>query len=329
MKRKGYLMEQIADMENLRYAFWKAQRGKEACDDVISFRHALEKNLVSLQRELFNGNPTVGDYRFFKIHDPKERIICASSFRERVLHHAIMNICHDIFDSFQIFCSYASRRDKGVYAAIEQAKRNQHQYKWFLKMDVRKYFDSVNHNILKALLLRKFKDHKLISVFDNIIDSYESSPYHGLPIGNLTSQYFANHYLAIADHYIKEKMKVNNYVRYMDDMVAWSDDKRSLIATETQIRSFLKKNLDLTLKPSCINSSDKGLPFCGYCIFPNRMSLGKVSKKRFLSESRKYQAIYDKSIANESILRSHFVPMLSFVEHADSYRLRQKIFYGC
>ena len=191
MKRENNLIEKITEPDNLRLAFWKARKAKEGKMEVTEFRKELDKKLLTLQEELLSGNVQVGNYHYFTIFDPKERLICAASFKERVLHHAIMNICHVNFEKFQIFDSYASRLGKGTYAALERAKFFQVKYKWFLKLDVRKYFDTIDHCILKQLLAKRFKDLSLLNVFFNIIDSYETSTGKGLPIGNLTSHAFA------------------------------------------------------------------------------------------------------------------------------------------
>lgn len=132
---------------------------------------------------------SVGDYHYFKVFDPKERSICAAAFNERVLHHALMNVCHPIFERAQIFDSYASRIGKGTYAALDRASHFTKRYKWFLKLDFKKYFDSIQHGVVKSQLQRLFKDQELLNIFNSIIDTYEVAPSQGVPIGNLTSQY--------------------------------------------------------------------------------------------------------------------------------------------
>ncbi len=273
MKRENDLIEKIAEPDNLRLAFWKARKAKEGKIEVAQFRMHLDKNLLSIREELLSGKLKVGNYHYFTIFDPKERLICAASFKERVLHHAIMNICHANFEKYQISGSYASRPGKGTYAALERAAVFQKKYKWFLKLDVRKYFDTIDHRILKRMLAKRFKDIALLNVFSNIIDSYQTSNGKGLPIGNLTSQYFANHYLALADHYIKEKLQALAYVRYMDDMVMWSDDKNTLLKIGNDFQSFIQSELQLSLKPVCLNTTDKGLPFLDYLLYPDNILL--------------------------------------------------------
>lgn len=200
-------MAKIADGENLRLAFWKAAKGKRGKADCLAFREGLEENLTALGEELLAGDVSVGDYHYFKVHDPKERLICAAAFRERVLHHALMNVCEPVLERAAVFDSYACRKGKGRLRAVDRAQGYARGYRWFLKMDIRQYFASVHQATLRQLLGRKFKDPVLLGVFDRIIGSYRSAPGRGLPIGNLTSQHFANFYLAPLDRFLKETLQ--------------------------------------------------------------------------------------------------------------------------
>jgi len=212
-------MAKIADAENLRLAFWKAAKGKRGKADCVAFRERLDENLAALRAELLEGDVPVGNYHYFTVHDPKERLICAASFRERVLHHAVMNVCEPALERAAVFDSYACRKGKGRLLAVERAQGYARTHGWFLKMDIRKYFDSIDHETLRALLGRKFKDPELLRLVDRILASYQTAPGRGLPIGNLTSQHFANFYLAPLDRFLKEELRRGAYVRYMDDFV--------------------------------------------------------------------------------------------------------------
>jgi RNA-directed DNA polymerase len=324
-KRIGYLIQTIADPDNLRLAFWKARKGKDNKTEVIEFRKNLDTNLLSLRNELLNGTVALGNYHYFTIHDPKERLICAASFPERVLHHAIMNICHTYFEKFQVFDSYATRVDKGQYAALERAKYYSSNYRWYCKLDVRKYFDSIDHEVLYNKLTIKFKDPYLLNLFLKIIKSYQTAPNKGLPIGNLTSQYFANFYLGFADHFIKEKLQATAYVRYMDDMVFWSNDKVALLSLANQFTAFVNTNLKLTLKPYCINNMEKGLPFLGYVVFNNNVRLNKNSKKRFIQKMKLYHSNLENEKWTQAQYAKHVLPLIAFTQHANSINLRRKL----
>ena len=208
MKRKGFILEQIADPDNLRLAFLKAQIGKSTKKDVISFREHLDTNLLQIRNQLLDGSYRCGNYHYFTVFDPKERVICAAEFSERVVHHAIMNICAVDFENKQITYSYACRKGKGTFAAIKQAACYQKKYAWFLKLDVRKYFNSIDHAILFSQLQRMYKDEAFLNLlWQIIIDSYHATDEKGVPIGNLTSQYIANHYLSYADKYLTEQLR--------------------------------------------------------------------------------------------------------------------------
>lgn len=325
MKRQGSLIESIADIDNLRCAYFKARKSKEAGIEVKIFLEDFDANLLTLQSELLSGKVNIGNYHYFTIFDPKERTICAASFPERVLHHAIMNICHANFEQYQIYDSYASRKGKGTYKAVERAKTFQRKYRWFLKLDVRKYFYSINHDILKVLLNKRFKDTRLLEIMFKIIDSYHVNPNVGLPIGNLTSQYFANHYLAVADHYVKEELKIPAYVRYMDDMVLWCNNKEELLEIGAKFQYFLFAELGLEIKPFCLNRSEKGLPFLGYLIFSEKIRLAKRSRTRFITKLK----LYDKKLAlchwDQAEYQNHILPLIAFTQHADCTNFRKKV----
>jgi retron-type reverse transcriptase len=323
MKREGYLMARIADPDNLRLAFWKARKGKSHSPSVEHFRGNLDSNLLSLRDELLSGDVCVGDYHYFTITDPKERLICAASFRERVLHHAIMNVCHDSFERFQIYDSYATRQGKGQYAALERTKVYSHRYRWFCKMDVRKFFESIDQDTLLAQLGRRFKDPLLLSLFAQIIGSYEHQAGKGVPIGNLTSQYFANFYLGYADHFAKEVLHQATYVRYMDDVVMWHDCKDVLIRRAADFDAYIASELHMQLKPMCINSCSRGIPMLGYVVFPHRVRLNKASKKRFTCKYKQYNDLLTCGRWTQTDYARHILPLMAFVRFADSRGYRQ------
>ena len=272
MKRQGQLLEQIADLNNLYEAFYKAQKGKHSKPYVCAYSKQLQENLQRLQYQITSGAVETGNYHTFTIYDPKKRLICATPFSQRVLHHAIMNICHASFENHQLADSFASRTGKGTYAALDKARQHNQRYRWFLKLDVRKYFESIDHAILKRQLCRLFKDQPLLLLFEQIIDSYSTAEHKSVPIGNLTSQYFANHYLSVADYYAKVVLKAPAYVRYMDDMVLWHHNKEELLAIGYSFQELIARELLLELKPFCLNETRKGLPFLGYLLYKDQVA---------------------------------------------------------
>lgn len=326
MKRANNLLPAIADADNLRLAFWKARKGKSWSKPVKAYRADLDANLMLLREQLLSGKVQVGRYHFFKIWDPKERQICAPSFAEQVLHHALMNVCHDRLEKIQVFDSYACRKGKGTYAALERSKYYTRRYKYFLKLDVKKFFDTIHHNVLKAQLARLFRDQEVQNIFFRIIDSYEAHPGRGVPIGNLTSQYFANHYLSGLDHYIKEQLRIKAYVRYMDDMALWDDDKEVLKQARRKIKEFVETELQCQLKPPLLNFSSRGLPFLGYVVLPYNLRLSLRSRRRFVQKLRNLEGKYQSGEWDEAACQRRALPLLAFTQHANAKAFRKKVF---
>ena len=265
MKRVGNLMPLIADMENLREAFLLAVKGKSMRPETIRFRDHLDGNLLFLHRQLLDGSYRPPAYRRFTVWDPKERTICAAPFHERVVQHAMMRVCHRLFDDFQMSHSFASRLGMGTYKAIDHAQHCSRSNKWFLKLDVTKYFDSIGHEVLYGLLSRIVKDRLLLHYWQQLLDSTSASG--GLPagitltIGNLTSQYWANHYLAVADHKAKEQLHTGKMARYMDDVVMWRNDRQELLRQGRLYEEMVRDELQLELHPFCLNRTEHGMPF--------------------------------------------------------------------
>ena len=248
------------------------------------------KNLRSIQHKLALRQWLPGEYNTFTIHEPKERMITAAPFEDRVVHHAIMNIVEPYLERFSIHDSYACRRGKGLHKAIGRARNYQRRYPWFLKLDIRKYFDSIDHSILKSLLARRFRDSDLLELFSRIIDSAWTAPGKGLPIGNLTSQHFANFYLGYLDHFVKDTLGRKAYVRYMDDFCVWADSKAEMKTIKIAVEHFLGQRLNLNLKESATRLAPVkyGLPFLGFRLFPHTIRMKHETLKRFVRKIKQY-----------------------------------------
>ncbi|MBR1769813.1 MAG: hypothetical protein IJ748_05075 [Bacteroidales bacterium] len=323
MKRTGYLKERVVSLDNLYVAYNKACKGKYWKQEVLDFSAKLDDNIRMLREKLIDGSLNFGNYHYFTIRDPKERTICAASFSERIIHHAIINICQPYFDKTLIDTTYATRKGKGVYAALEKAKEALSDYPYTVKLDFRKYYDSIDHCVLKHRLSRLFKDFWLINLFDKIIDSFEKEPGKGLPIGNLTSQYFANNYLSIIDHKAKEQWGVPVYIRYMDDILMAGKDKGSLIDAVKEMTDFSYRELRLTLKPPVYRKSKDGQTFLGYKVLPYRIQLSGRSKRRFRTKLLEYGKLVDNGTWTESTYQERILPLLAFVQHAESRTFRR------
>jgi len=316
--RHGSLIERIADPENLRWAFWRAAKGKRSRPDCREFQESLDRRVGELREGLLRGDVPVGNYHYFMVHDPKERRICAASFEERVLHHALMAVCEPVLDRAAIADSYACRPGKGRWQAVERARGHARSHGWFLKMDVRKYFDSVSHEVLGEALRRKFKDPHVLELFGRILASYHTGPGCGLLIGNLTSQHLANYHLDPLDRFIQETLRHGAYVRYMDDFVVWGDSATGLVEVRKQVREFLQTRLALALKPEpVLNRTSQGMDFLGYRVFPGGVGLSRRSRRRLVRRFRTHERCWQKGLWSEEELQRRTTALLSFVRPAD------------
>lgn len=328
MRRIGNLFDAIAERDNLRLAVSKALRGKRGGAEARHFTARLEENLRRMAGELRAGTIAVGRFHQFVIHDPKERVITAPCFRERVLHHAILNVCEPHFERWLIADSYACRKGKGREAALRRAQDYARRYGWFLKLDVRKYFDSVPHEPLLERLGRRFKDGRLLGLFARILRSFRGALGRGLPIGSLTSQHFANFYLGWFDRHVKESLRVPGYVRYMDDMALWSDDKDALKRALASGEAFLRDELGLELKPApYLNGTAHGMDLLGCRVFRHHGTLNRRSRTRFRRRLAALEAAYAAGALDERQLQGRGTALVAFARSAGvfSWRFRRAV----
>ncbi len=328
MKRAGRLMGRVLERENLREAYLRAARGKRSKPDAMAFGARLDEELARLVRDVEDGTYRVGAYRKFTIFDPKERTITAPCFRDRVLHHALMLVCEPVFERTLIDDTYACRCGKGRIAALERAFAFARSYPWYLKMDVRKYFDSIDHEVLMAKLARRFKDPRVLDLFGKIIESHQAGPGRGLPIGSLTSQHFANFYLSGLDRSIKEDLKVGGYVRYMDDLVAWGDDRAGLLVVRDHVGSFLQVELRLELKTDTpLNRVHMGMGFLGCRVYSSHVTLNRRSRRRFRRKLRWLEREHRAGRLGEAELQRRGTALVAFTQAGPtaSWRLRDRV----
>jgi retron-type reverse transcriptase len=327
MKRLNNLFALISDYDNIATAFYKAARGKRHHKYVIDFLNYYDHNIRKIQGDIQAKNVTVGDYHYFLINDPKPRNICAASFSERILHHAIMNIIEPRLEKFAIYDSYACRKGKGSHCAIFRAQDFSKKSLWYLKLDIARYFDSIDQTIMIQLIFKRFKDPDLIQLLQKILETYHTEPGKGVPIGNLISQHLANFYLGHLDHWIKEIRKIKYYVRYMDDFILFANDKTVLKNELIEIKMFLKNNLELYVKENQIqlNHCSRGFPFLGYRVFPEKILLSPRSKKRFQRKFKAYENNWKKGKWSLEELNEHMGPLIEFTKLADSGAFRQRV----
>ena len=280
MKRTGNLYGKICDMDNLMLAEQQAGKGKRGRREIVRYREALAENIAELRRELVDGTYSTGKYEVFKIYDPKERDISKLPYKDRIAHHAIMNQLEGVVVPAFTADTYSSLKGRGVHAMAEamiKAFKDREGTKYCLQMDIRKFYPSVDHETLKALLRRKLKDKELLAALDGIIDS---AP--GLPIGNYLSQYLANYYLSGLDHWIKEVKRVKYYFRYADDMIVLGGNTESLHALRVEVQQYLAERLKLELKGNyqVFPVAARGVDVIGYRFYHTHTLVRKIIKLR-------------------------------------------------
>lgn len=313
MKRAGNLLNQIVERDNLRLAYYRALKGKRDRDDARAFGADMERNLRYMALGVWSGEYPVGRCSQFIIHDPKKRTITAPCFADRVLHHAIMNVCEPVFERFLIDDTYACRRGKGRIAALQRSTRFSAKFPVILKLDMRKYFDSISHELLVEQLERRFKGRRLLQLFHRIIQSYETSPGQGLPIGSLTSQHFANFYLGGFDRFAKERLGARGYVRYMDDCVIWSASAPQARERLHRCAAFLDRELRLEIKREpLIRPARNGFEFLGCRVFPTHLQLNRRSRRRFRGRLRQLEDSYGRGVLSERALQARATALCAF-----------------
>lgn len=336
MRTYNNLYEQIYDFQNLYNAYIKARRGHRYEHQVLVFTQNLESELIQLQNDLIWETYRTGAYRRFYIHDPKTRQVAALPFRDRVLQHALCSIIEPIFERSFIYDSYACRVGKGTHAGadrvtefLRQASRLW-QKPYCLKCDISKYFPSVNHNTLLAIIKKTIVCKDTLWLIEEILSSWvdEGHPEpKGLPIGNLTSQLWANVYLDQLDHFAKEILRVKFYVRYMDDFVIINGDKAELWRIKNEIEGFLEDKLSLKLNGKTgIFPITQGVDFLGYRIWPSHRLLRKRSTKRIKRALKYFQKLYSQGQIDFGQINATVQSWLGHAKHADSYRFRRKLF---
>jgi len=274
MRRAGHLWPRIVAFESLRLAALRAARSKRTARGVALFLADLEPEILKLRRELEAGAWRPGRAFTFEIHDPKTRTITAAPFRDRVVHHALMDALEPVFERRMVFETFACRRGKGTHRALRHARGLVRRYPWFLKLDVRKCFDSLDHEVVLETVARVVKDRRVLELCRHIVEKGGREGV-GLPIGNLTSQWFCNLVLDRLDHFVKEGLRIPGYVRYMDDFVLFDRAKGRLRGAHDSVRAFLLERLRLRIKDraTVLAPASEGLPFLGWRIFRGTVRL--------------------------------------------------------
>ncbi|MEM9091269.1 MAG: RNA-directed DNA polymerase [Cyanobacteria bacterium P01_F01_bin.53] len=344
MKRHGNLWPQVIAFDNLLIASRLAQQGKRFRPNVLAFNHRLEQELQQLQTELKTLTYQPGGYRTFRIRDPKPRMISAAPYRDRVVHHALCNVIVPLLDRTLIRDTYANRLSYGTHRALHRFTGWARQYRYCLQGDIAKYFPSIDHDILKALLHGHLKCPNTLWLIDTIIDaSNEQMPVieyfpgddlltpalrrRGLPIGNLTSQFFANLYLSPFDHFVKRQLKLKRYLRYVDDFAAFSNDWQELADARRAMEDCLA-TLRLKMHPikSQLFETRCGANFVGFRILPDRVRVRNDNVRRARRRLKALQRQYAAGDIELEPLVQRLQSWEAHLKHGDTYRLRQRVF---
>jgi retron-type reverse transcriptase len=315
MRRTGGLKEQFLSFENLYEAYKKAYRATKN----YAFAFHADRELLRLQDDFINGRYVPGEYRYFTITDPKTRVIAVAPFRDRVVHHALVQVMEPVFEKRFIYDSYATRKGKGVHKAIARAQYFLRKNPWYLKMDIKQYFASIQHETLIRLISRVIKDPFVMELCGSIIGRAAGPEGEtGLPIGNLTSQFFANVYLNAFDHYAQEVLRIPAYLRYMDDFCIFAKEKETIKRHKPVMEQFLLNTLKLETKPAAtmINNRIHGLPFLGVRIYPNMIRHKRENFKRSIAHLRQREWEYRKRMID---YRHYSASMQSLTAHLTAY----------
>ncbi|MBN2891591.1 MAG: hypothetical protein JXL97_06980 [Bacteroidales bacterium] len=368
MKTHKNLFPQVCSFQNLLLAYKKAKRGTKQTYETNDYYFNLETKLLELQQKLITQTYQPAEYRYFEIHEPKKRTISVATFTDRIVHHAVVNVLEPIYEKIFIYHSYATRKNKGTHKAVFKAQEYLQKNVWFLKSDIQKYFDNINHEILIKIISRKISDKKLLQLIEKIIDNSKGHansvtqqrscsfnctgiatsvapvcsfsniaemsatkvavPNSGLPIGNLTSQFFANVYLHELDNFVKNNLHQKFYIRYMDDFVIFSNNKQSLKDILPKIEDFLSENLSLNLKPKAtiINQHTNGLSFLGTRIFRSVIRIKSENLKRISKKVNEKQYLFYNNKISEDDLISTYNSYNAFLDNYHVFSVKKDIF---
>ena len=345
MPKARDLFDRIASFEALHAAALRAAKAKRAKPGVAAFLANLEREVLRLERELRGGSYLPGRYTKIEIFDPKHRIVSAAPFRDRVVHHAFCAVCEPIFERGFVYDSYANRLGKGTHRAIARYEKFRGRFRYVLRCDIFRYFHAIDHEILKRDLRRQLACERTLELADRIIDgSNPQEPVYalfpgddlltplerrrGLPIGNLTSQFFSNLYLNGMDHFCKEVLRANGYLRYVDDFVLFHDDRERLEEWQQRLATYLEgRRLRLHPRKTFIRPTSEPAQFLGFVLQPGgRRRLPEDNVRRFRNRLRGLRDRWRHGTVAEDEVRQRVQSWIAHAEHADTWRLRQSIF---
>ena len=321
MRRLGQVFDELCSYGNLVLAFAGVQRGRRYREDIRAFQGSLTEELGRLRTELLSGTFAFGAYRQFRVYDPKERLISAAPVRERVVHHAIIQVCGERLERSLIDDTYACRKGKGQFQALARAEHFARHHEWSLKLDMRHYFDSIDHEVMLSALRRRLKDARLLRLLEQLVRSYETTAGRGMPIGNLTSQYFANLYLDPVDR-LATSAGGRGYVRYMDDILVFGahEELRGLLR---EVGELARNRLRLELKGGgSLQPVARGVDFLGFRVRPGSVTLARDSRRRVRRRVGWLQEALATGRLTEYDYQSRLQAVFAHLAHGDTWRFR-------
>lgn len=336
MKIYTSIFDKMVSAEELFKAWYEFKKGKTKRKDVQEFGRYLERNIFRLKRDLTSEKYQHAPYQSFFIHDPKLRHIRKACVRDRIVHQILYSTLKDIYEPRFIPDVYSSRVGKGTHKAVEalramtwKVSKNLTRPCWGLKCDIRKFYDSVDHEILLNLLSRSIKDERAFRLLKNVIESFhiEGTTGKGTPIGNLTSQIFTNIYLNELDQFVKQKLRVKYYLRFADDMMFLSHNKKEVADLIPEIKSFLAEHLKLELHPNKIilRPLNQGIDFLGYVALSQHRTLRTTTKKRMYRKlSTRFSEFQGDGATSESFNQS-LQSYLGILSHADTHEMSEDL----
>jgi retron-type reverse transcriptase len=341
-----HLYPQVYDIDNLYLAWRRARKGKRGRAPAATFEFNLEENLLRLQAELQGKTYAPGSYVNFTIHEPKRRLISAAPFRDRVAHHALCAVIEPIFERRFIFDSYANRVGKGTHRALDRCQAFARKEPYVLQCDVKQFFPSVDHTILRASITRVIVDDDVLWLVDQILASgggvlaedYEVQWFpgddllaaarpRGLPIGNLTSQFWANVYLNELDQFVKRELSCRHYIRYVDDFLLFADDKRTLHGWRRAVIAKLAElRLVLHEGRAQVYPVQTGIPFLGFRVYTTHKRLKRAKGITFQRRFKALRTDYAAGRIDFDTLRASVKGWVAHARHAETYGLRKALF---
>jgi hypothetical protein len=330
VKRAAGLWPQVVAFDALCRAADRAARGKRDTRAVAGFLERRELEVLRLGRALSDGTWRPSPAQEFVIHDPKRRTITAVPFADRVVHHALIAPLEPVFERRMIATSFACRRNKGMHRALRAMRRLVRGHRYALKLDVAAFFPSLAHRVVLDTLRRIVKDGRVLDLAATILAGPPDAPPfdRGLPIGSLTSQWFANVVLDRLDHFVKERLRVRAYLRYMDDFALGADDKATLHRAHGEIAAYLRDELDLALKERAtrLAPTTEGVPWLGFLVFPGTVRVRPENLRRFAWRLRFLRHALHRGRIDEDRYRRGVASVVAHMSHADTRALRRAMF---